>query len=175
MRLSSLLILLFIFACADIKVRSSQDPNINFNEYNNWYWLNGCTPSYEGPNYIDADALLTQMVNAIAVEMQSKGYPQNEENPDLLLNFRITTKEDSATSALIHEESLPLWEYEDENDIYYHFLVGTLIIDIYDREKGKIIWRSLTEKYLPIIPKVNPIEIKKGIKKALKKFPKNKP
>ncbi|MEQ9169551.1 MAG: DUF4136 domain-containing protein, partial [Marinoscillum sp.] len=76
--------------------------------------------------------------------------------------------------AIVHEEALPLWEHYQERDNYYHFLKGTLILDIADREKGQIIWRSVTRKYLPKYPIMNTLDAKKGVEKALKDFPERK-
>ncbi len=166
--------LALISSCAEIKVRSSSDPKVNFDEYKTWCWLNGCTPTFEGPDYIYPEPILEEIVNLMAVEMQRKGYIQTDENADLMLNFQIQVTKDSALSTFVHEESLPLWENAKEEDIYYHFLKGTLIIDVADREKGTIIWRSVTQKYIPQFPDIAHTEVEKGIRKAMRKFPARK-
>ncbi|MTI40444.1 DUF4136 domain-containing protein [Fulvivirga lutimaris] len=168
-----LLIIPFILllGCAELKMHSSKDPNADFSKYTTWCWMNGCTPTFEGPDYIYAEEALNEMVNLIAVEMQNKGYVQGDDASDLLVNFKLVLEEDSAIAAVVHEESLPLWEHYQDKDPYYHFLKGTLILDIADREKGQIIWRSVTQKYLPKYPTMNSQDAERGVKKALKDFP----
>ncbi len=166
--------LIVLFSCSELKMHSSQDPNADFGQYSTWCWMNGCTPTFEGPNYIFSKETIDEMVNVIAVEMQNKGYTQGDDHSDLLVDFKLVLEEDSAYAAVIHEEALPLWENYQENDNYYHFLKGTLIIDIADREKGQVVWRSITKRYLPKYPTMSTEDLKKGVKKALKDFPERK-
>ncbi|MEQ8242747.1 DUF4136 domain-containing protein [Fulvivirga sp.] len=163
-----------LLSCAELKMHSSKDPNADFSKYSTWCWMNGCTPTFEGPDYIYSKEAIDEMVNLIAVEMQNKGYIQGDDKSDLLVDFKIVLEEDSAIAAIVHEEALPLWEHYQERDNYYHFLKGTLILDIADREKGQIIWRSVTRKYLPKYPTMNTLDAKKGVEKALKDFPERK-
>ena len=166
---------LFISACADYKIKTSQDPQADFSTYSSWCWLNNCSPTFEGPSYIYEKKLMVNMVDAIAQEMYKKGYEQlDESDADLLVDFRLVLKEDSTLNSIIHEDALPLWENYREGDPYYHFLKGSLIIDIADRKKGKVVWRSVTERYMPEYPNMSFEEVHKGIKKALKAFPKAK-
>ncbi len=162
---------LTIISCADYKIKSSVDPDANFSDYKSWCWMNECNPSFEGPGYLYERSILENMVNAIAEEMYNKGYDQLDNESDLLVDFHVVVKQDSTLSAVVHEEMLTMWEQYDETDLYYHYLVGTLIINIADRKKGQIIWQSITEKYLPTHPDMSHTEVKKGIKKALKDFP----
>ncbi|QSE96300.1 DUF4136 domain-containing protein [Fulvivirga lutea] len=165
-------LLLILAACGEYTIESQQDPKADFSQYKTWCWLNNCTPSFEGPDYIYSKAVLEDITNAIAEEMYNKGYEQGDENSDLMLNYHVVIKEDSALNSIVHEEALPLWEHYDESERYYHFLKGTLIIDVADRELGQIVFRSITEKYLPAHPKMNYAEVKEGIKRALEDLPK---
>jgi hypothetical protein len=171
MRSFLLILTLLNVGCADIKVSSSQDPNANFDDYTSWCWLNGCTPSFEGPSYLYPEHVLDDLVNAIAVEMDRKGFIQGDDQSDILLNFHLAVVEDSARNALVFEEDLPLWEKYDETELYYHFLKGTLVIDVIDRKKSQIVWRSVTQKYLSKYSNVSYLEMEKGVKKALKDLP----
>lgn len=168
------LIAILLFSCAEYKVTSSKDPKANFDEYGSWFWMNGCNPSFEGPAYIYPKRMMEDMINAIAEEMYNKGYEQNEENTDLLVDFHVVLKPDSSVNSIVHEQTYPLWDNHLDTEPYYHYLVGSLIIDIADREKGTIVWRSVTERYLPLDPQMSHNEIKKEIKKALKDFPNKK-
>lgn len=161
-------------SCAEYKVKSSLDPKADFQEYTTWCWFNNCSPTYEGPDYIIEKPTMDNITNVIAEEMFNKGYVQSDETSDLVINYHLVLKEDSARSAIIYEEQLPLWELERQNDSYQHFLKGSLIIDIADRKKGQIIFRSVTERYLPSYPEITYAELRKGIKRALKDLPSKK-
>lgn len=169
-----LIALILTNGCNDYKIKSSSDPKAEFDKYTSWCWRNNCNPTFEGPGYMYPKPVMDNIVNSIAEEMYNKGYEQLDENSDLLVDFQVIFKEDSSKNAIVHEQSYPLWDNYIDSDLYYHYLVGTLIIDIADREQGKVIWRSVSERYLPNNPKLSQAEVKKGIKKALKEFPKRK-
>lgn len=169
MRNTVLLLLLLTAGCAEIKVLSSYDNSTDFTQYKTWCWLKGCNLVYEGPSYVIDSATIENIANAIAVEMQEKGFVQGDDQSDILVDFHIVVKPDSALSARVHEEDLPFWDLY-END-YYHFLRGSLIIDIADRRKGQMVWRSNSKKVMSIYPDIKLSDIKKGVHRALKKFP----
>lgn len=169
MRYTLLLFLFLLAGCAEIKVRSSYAPGTDFSQYKTWCWLKGCDLVYQGPGYVIDSAIIEDIANAIAVEMQEKGFVQVDDMSDILLDFHIIVKQDSAISARVHEEDLPFWDLY-END-YYHFLRGSLIIDIADRRKGQMIWRSNSRRVMSIYPDIKSSDIRKGVRKALKKFP----
>ncbi len=152
-------------------MKSSSDPKANFSEYTSWCWLNDCNPSFEGPGYLYPKPIMDDIINSIAEEMYHKGYEQHDDSSDLLVDFQVIFKEDSSKNAIVDEQTYPLWDNYIDSELYYRYLVGTLIIDIADRRKGNVIWRSVTEKYLPNNPQLTKEEISKGIKKALKDFP----
>lgn len=168
---STILALLILAGCAPLKVKTSIDPKADFNTYTSWCWMNDCNPTFEGPAYIFPKQAVEDLVNAIAAEMQEKGYKQLDDESDLLVDFHLVYREDSAIAAIVHEEALPMWEQYDSKSPYYHYLEGTLIIDIADRKKGQIVWRSTTKSYLPKYPERDYNEVRTGIKKALKKLP----
>lgn len=162
---------LLAIACAEVKVHTSYDPRIDFSEYKTWCWLNGCSPSYDGPHFLYDSSSIETIANAIANEMQEKGFIQGDEGSDLMLDFHIILKEDSSMAAWVHEEDLPFWDAYKEQGEYYHFLRGSLIIDIIDRERGQVIWRSNAERLMALTPEMGEADIQNGIKKALKNFP----
>ena len=163
--------ILIATSCAEYKVRSSQDPKAKFDKYTTWCWFNNCNPTYEGPDYLVAQATLDKISNVIAEEISNKGYIQGDENADLVVDYQLILKEDSARNAIIYEEQEPLWEQYEHADDYHHFLKGSLIIYIADREQGKIVFKSVTERYLPSHPEITYAELRKGIKRALKDLP----
>jgi len=158
-----------LLSCSPVKVKTRFDKKIDFNQYKTWCWLNGCDIQYEGPYYLDDSTTFENIANLIAVEMQEKGFTQEDDQADLLIDFHIAIKEDSAVFARVHEEDLPFWD--DYQDDYYHFLKGSMIIDIIDREKGQVIWQSNAERYMALYPDIDPKTLKRGVKATLRNFP----
>ena len=164
-----LFIVLFLTSCAGIKVKTQYNPAVDFTTYKTWCWLQGCEVTFEGPAHLYDSAAIEDISNYIAQEMYEKGFTQGDKNSDLLLDFHIVVKEDSALFARVHEEDLPYWN--DYQEDYYHFLRGTIIVDIVDRSKGEVIWQSSGERYMALFPDLDDKTIKQSVKKLLKKFP----
>ncbi len=168
--LINLTLILFLVSCSTLKINTQYDHTAEFTEYKTWCWFNDCTPTFEGPDYIYPDRIMDDMVNFIAVEMNEKGYIMGDDQSDLLVDFHVTVLEDSTQMGYVFEEDLPLWD-KYENDKYYHYLKGTLIIDVADRKKGKIIYRAILKNQMSKYSQISNKEIMKGINKALKDLP----
>ena len=165
-----LIILSFLMvACAQVRVKTLIHPTTDFSKYQSWCWLQGCEVAYDGPGYLYDSATIEAVANAVALEMHEKGYTQEDENADLLVDFHIVLKEDSAIFSMVHEEDLPFCNNNEQE--FYHFLRGSLIIHIGDRESGQMIWRSDARRLMALRPDIDEGEIRNGVKKSLKKFP----
>jgi Domain of unknown function (DUF4136) len=93
--------------------------------------------------------------NSIATAMTARGYRHSEDNPDLLVNFFMNTRERTelrpgANSSLGYgyygyRAGLydPWPRYEGERSVTYK--VGTINIDIVDAEKKQLIWEGVAE------------------------------
>ncbi|WP_185152691.1 DUF4136 domain-containing protein [Fulvivirga aurantia] len=165
----AILSLLLLSACSGIKVNTQYDKSIAFDQYKTWCWLRGCELVYQGPGYLYDSTVIETIGNYIAQEMYDKGFVQVDDHADLMIDFHIAVKEDSARFARIHEEDLPYWS--DYQEDYYHFLRGTLTIDIIDRARGQVIWQSIARSYMALYPQIDDQLIDKGVRKLLKKFP----
>ena len=161
--------ILILASCAQIRVHTLGDPGVDFTSYQSWCWLQGCEITYDGPDYLYDSSTIETVANAVAFEMYQKGYKQEGDSADLFVDFHIVVKEDSAVFSMIHEEDLPFWNNSEQE--YYHFLRGSLIIQIGDRRAGKMVWRSDTRRLMALRPDIEDNDIRKGVKKALKKFP----
>ena len=159
-----------LLACASLRVETKFDPKADFKQYKTWCWLE-CDLIYQGPAYLYDSTLIDNIANAIAREMQAKGYVQGDENSDIMVDFHLIFKEDSTYFATVnmHDESLTFWTpYHEE---FFHYINGSLIIDVVDREKSLIIWRSNAKRLLSYTEKLTNEEVSKGIKKAMREFP----
>lgn len=163
------------FSCS-VQVKTIQRPEATFDTFQSWCWLQGCEVTYQGPSEFYNKEVIDEIANSIAFNMYQKGYQQLDESADLLLNFTLVIDRDSVqidTDFPVGgefreiDQSWVLGFYPE----YYHYLNGSLIIDIIDRKKSELIWRSYAKKYVEIGSEVDKDEIWKGVAKAMKKFP----
>ena len=139
--------------------------------------MQGCDITYQGPDYYYDQETFEEVANAVAFNMHEKGYTQGDQNSDLLLNFHIILKEDSAEVNHIYDgeyKSIAEWLTEDYPK-YQRFVRGSLTIDAIDREKSELVWRSIAVKYFEINPTYDHDEVWKGVAKAMKNFPARTP
>lgn len=168
----SILLAIVLLGCS-VQVKTYQKQNHDFNQYESWCWLKGCEITYQGPKEYYDNRVIDEVANAIAYNMHEKGFLQGDDDADLLVNFYIIMKEDSSSVGESYDgmfsgiEMIPI----TNNPQYERFLKGSLIIDVIDRRKSEIIWRSTAAKYLEVNPVYDRAEIWSGVNKAMKKFP----
>jgi hypothetical protein len=143
--------ILILSACA-YKVRTYKSPEISMASRETWCWMQGCDMTYQGPAYYFDEEAQTEVMNAVAWNMQQKGYEQGDDQSDLLLNFYVilekdsieTYREDDYLSAGYNQE--PDW-LENLYPEYQRFLKGSLVIDVIDRESSVLVWKSRISGY----------------------------
>ena len=172
MKKVKLVFLLFAFGCA-VQVKTYQNPVKNFDDYATWCWLKGCEITYQGPEHYRDQKVIDEMANAIAFQMYDKGYQQADDSSDLMVNFYLVMKEDSAEVFDGYDDSMmPEFGWMDRlYPEYEKYLKGSLVIDIIDRRKSEIVWRSTAVRYMDTNPIYDKDEIWSGVAKAMKKLP----
>ncbi|MEP0987739.1 DUF4136 domain-containing protein [Ekhidna sp.] len=170
--LITLLTLSMLSACA-VSVKTYQKPDQSFENYETWCWLEGCEVTYQGPDYLYDQRVVDEIANAVAFNMYQKGYQQGDDSSDLVVNFFMILEEDSAEVNNLYSGT-----YQGEREWltmmypeYQKFLKGSLVIDVLDRQKSELVWRSTAVKYLEMNPIYNKDEIWKGVEKAMKELP----
>lgn len=172
-RLIGLIISVLILSGCAIQIKTLQKENHDFSTYESWCWLEGCEVTYQGPEHYYNQKVVDEIANAVAFNMHKKGYLQGDENSDLLLNFFIIMEEDS--SEIVHDfdglfNGIDMLQL-DPYPAYEKFLKGSLVIDVMDREKSELVWRSTALRYMEVNPEYDRDLIWKAIKRAMKKFP----
>ncbi len=162
----------FLAGCA-VQVKTIQKPSVDFSQFSSWCWMQGCEITYQGPDFYNNQEVMDEIANAIASNMYDKGYEQKDATADLLVNYYVILKEDSAEVSDIYEmmfnggrEWLNITYPE-----YHQFLEGTLVIDVLDRKNSELIWTSKAVRYLEVTPDIDKKEIWDGVTKAMRKLP----
>lgn len=173
------LISILATSCASVKVQTAQAPNIDFNKYTTFCWIQGCEIKYQGPDYGYSPERMQLLQETIKRELESKGLINDENNPDLLVGFHFILEEKESILANKqhvmdpYDRPISYWDgYED----YYHrkvyrYLQGSLIIDLIDSETSSVFWQSTTQRYIELHEQFDEKRMIKGVKKALKDYP----
>lgn len=163
--------ILTLTGCA-VNVKTYQKADQSFENYKTWCWLKGCEVTYQGPDYLYDQRVVDEISNAVAYNMYQKGYEQSDDSSDLVVNFFMILKEDSAEIADTYDGFMPEINWTDRMyPEYEKFLKGSLIIDVIDRKKSELVWRSNAVRYMELNPIYDKAEIWSGVEKAMKKLP----
>jgi len=166
-------------SCAGVKVASVYNPNIDFEKYNTFCWIDGCELNYQGPDYGYSTDRMQLLQTIIKGELESKGLINDKNTPDLLVGFHVLLEEKK--SVLLrnpemtnpYERQISYWDEYDEyyNREIYRFLKGSLVIDIIDSKTGAVIWQSTAQRYMELDETIDRNRMIKGVRKALKEYP----
>ena len=161
-------------SCVNVKIIS--DPGARFDEYTSFCWFQGCEFEIDGPDYLKSDSsTVEEFRTSIVQELEKKGYVLDDESPDFLLYMHVVVDEEIGYLRLprwlSEEEPPPNWQGEMAGQQYI-YLKGSLIIDMADVKSSEMIWRADAVEYFDLTQEIDQRVIEKGVKRALRKFPK---
>ena len=163
-----------LFTGCQITRHSLYDKEVDFSKYKTFCWMTGCQFEFNGPEYLNDSLLRESIKHAFVEELESKGLKEDSNNPDLLVGFTITVKDEQAV--IYHRQDdtpMQFQPLQDEREVV-NYLKGTLIIGMADRSLSKIVWQSEAQSYMELNPDFSDKNIRKGIKLVLKDFPPKK-
>lgn len=143
-------LLLALVGCAETQrqVRSDYDRTANFNGYRTFDFIPEAGRSPTGGDY--STLIAQRIVTAIEREMAARGYVRAQ-NPDLLVNFRVTVKNIQKVSTVPSAgppaynyrygayRGWPAYSYETWVREYDE---GTLLIDLVDASRQQLVWEG---------------------------------
>ena len=136
-------------------VRSDYDKSADFSRYRTF----GFIDQPGGPG--DSKSLVMQTLEAAATrEMVARGYTPATENPDLLINFNGKLEDRTDVQSVPGPMYGPTWGYGGWYGAPYggwgmsastqvttrHYQVGTLVMDIVDRERRQVVFQAGIER-----------------------------
>ncbi len=158
--------------CA-VKVSTTYDKTADFSSYKSYCWLQGCEFTFTGPKYLNNERIMDIVRSGIVSEMEKKGFVYNEETPDLLVDFHVTVENKETLVYRFEESRFIQLDPLLDTDVYY-YLEGTIVMDLVERESGRMVWRSKARRYLELNPELTEENLHKGIAIAMKDFPPKK-
>ena len=130
------------------KVFSQADPTTDFGAYRTYGFYDN--PATDNAKY---ESLITNFLKvSVAQQMDARGLEYNPENPDIVVNFFLNTKE-KVTSRSVpsmsgyygfrdpYYDPWPGYAYETRIDQYTE---GTLNVDVADVKQQKLVWEGST-------------------------------
>jgi hypothetical protein len=165
--LCATLIIMFSAIALAQTVYVDYNHNIDFTKFRTYAWGQGANP-----NAIRDSILLQSAQQAIESQLNAKGLQkvQESENPDLILVTSSGLKQQTSYDAW----GTGGWRWggggmasvtpETTN-------VGTLVVDIYDANGKKMIWRGISQGALSNKGEKNEKKMEKAIEKMFKKYP----
>lgn len=168
---ATILATVFLLPGCAIHVQTRVDRQADFSRYKTFCWMEGCEFKISGPSHLIQDSILRENVKkSIINELKNRGIFQDDNNPDLLIAFTITIK-DEESIVYRHSDENPFYYKMDMEPKVYRYLKGSMVIAMADKKESKIVWESLSESYFELNPDMSEKNIAKGIRLALKNFP----
>lgn len=170
--------LLVLGGCATTRapeLRVDYDKSADFSVYRTYGF-----PKETGTDRGGYSTLVTSYFkSSLSTALEARGYKYSEENPDLLVNFFMNTRERTETRPSLgygyygYRYGLySAWPLYDDHDRTVTYKVGTINIDIVDAEKKQLIWEGIAEGRLDREAMANPkVTINAVVTELMRQYP----
>jgi hypothetical protein len=119
----------------------------------------------------------SQLQQAIAEQLQSKGYRQETNNPDLLVNIGVVVDEKIQTRETNFATDAPLYigqrrySWKSEEKEVDRYKLGTATVHLVDAKQNKMVWEGVVEGVIPDKDRKAEERLREGMAKLFEKFP----
>lgn len=155
-----------IISCGPtVKVTTDYDRSANFSAYKTF-------SIYHLTTSLNVTELNAERIwNSIRSQMIKKGYKENDNNPDLVINVASLLKDKKYVSATGSGPYRPYWGSGSASIQAYDYKDGSLMIHVIDVKKDKLVWEGKGNAEITKQPK-NPDEaINEAVTKIMNAFP----
>jgi uncharacterized protein DUF4136 len=170
------LMLVFTIACSTTKViNKEQAEGVDLSSYKSFDFYtveaNGDTISRKFNDRI------AKLENAIALQLQKKGYLMTKTNPDLLINIGIVINEKVQTRETNFSTDAPKYigqrrySWKSQEVPVGSYREGTVTVDLVDRINNKLVWTGTVKDIIPEKDSKLDVTIKEGVEKLFAGFP----
>ena len=160
------------------KTRIDYDRSVDFSVYRTYGF-----PKETGTDRGGYSTLVTSYFkNSISTAMEARGYKYAEENPDLLVNFFMNTRERTETTSDPRLSTgfgyygyryglYNAWpRYDYDRTVTYK--VGTINVDIVDAEKKQLVWEGVSEGRVSEEAMANPkVTVNAVVTELMRQYP----
>jgi hypothetical protein len=149
-----ILLVVFLFSALttraqEITVRSFKSDDVDFRQYRTYFWASQADKQSDDDGYFLGDLFLKADIrDAIHEELESRGYRLDDSAADLLVNFRLFSRETLLRGLEGYGTS-----YWKKNEIFFietgsqdiKVEAGTLIISLLDKRDSRVVWQGVAE------------------------------
>lgn len=167
---------LFLSSCGGIKVTQTYNEEADFSIYKTFFILPTDPIIDVKVNRYDKEAL----ISAIANEMKSRGYTQQEANGDLSVNLYIILDEQTGITNYSSYYTMGGWGYYSSFGYGYgygggNYMLtiekGTVLIDVFDNRGKNLLWQGVGIGTVDDDPVRRQKNIPKVVEKIFYRFP----
>ena len=170
----------FLGGCSGIKVVSDFDPTVDFSQYKTFEYYGWLEDSDKLLNDLDK----RRIESAFEEEFKVRGLKNVEEGGDLVVGlFVVTEKKTQTTAQTSHMGGGyggiygygPGWGwgggYSTTTYQEYDYVQGTLVCDVFDKAKERLVWEGIGTKTVDENPQTRDKSIPQSVKKIMEQFP----
>lgn len=172
---TSIIILLFA-SCSSTKVLNTETGDVgDINAYRTFDFYQ-VQASGDTASQIFAERI-TQLEDAIAIEMQHHGYLLSKTNPDLLVNIGIVVNQEKQTRQTDFRTDAPRYigqrrySWKSEEVEVGSYREGTVTVHLVDSKQNKMVWKGAVQDVIPRKESKIQKTITAGVKKLFSRFP----
>lgn len=178
-----LLSIIFLGACSSLTVKSDYDKEVDFSKYKTFEYYGWAEESDKILNRFDKE----RIEKAFGNEFRKRGLKFVEDGGDMVVSLFIVVDQKTTTTAHTNHYNMGGYGYGgrgwyggyggmgmgtstttySEND----YLVGTLVVDVFDKADKKMIWQSIGQKTVDDNPNTREKNSAKVAAAIMKPFP----
>ncbi len=146
------LVSLVLAGCASgPRIITNSDPTADWSQYRTFGFFDPLGTDRGNVRSI----MSNQLIDSATREMEAAGFSRSDTNPDLLINFVVSTRETiqtrPSTSASMHHgrgrySTWSGWSASMSTTEVVQRTEGTLAVDIVDRARGQLVWEGAATK-----------------------------
>ena len=157
---------LLAYASFAQNVKTDYDHNANFSQYKTYSW-----EAVKTRDQLNID----RIKNAVDADLTAKGYTQVPSGGSLSLVAMEATK-NQQTLNTVYNGMGGGWRWRggfggDSTTYVDNYKVGTLVLDVFDAQSKKLVWRGSASGTVSDKADKNIKNLNKGVQKMLKDFP----
>lgn len=167
---------LLLASCSATKVSKTESaPNVDFTSFKTFafYKLQASGDTISA-NFKNSTAILQ---DAIAAELEKRGYTKSENNPDMLINIGVVVEEKIQTRQTDLRTDPPMYigqrnyKWESKEVETGRYRLGTMTLDMVDAKKNTMLWTGVVEDIIPEKTAKMQATVDKGVAELFKRYP----
>jgi hypothetical protein len=171
-------------SCSSINISSDRDGDVDFTKFSTFSYYGWQKESDKILNQFDK----TRIEQAFADEFKERGLTLVDKNGDVIVSLYIVVDQKTGTTAYTNHYGAggPYgyyggygygagwgWGMGYSSTSYqeYHYMVGTLVCDVFDYKTKKLIWQGVVSGEIDENPKSRERNIPRVVRELMKRYP----